>query len=138
VGKGKETDKPVEFIDLHMDRRDAPPTDEGWYALHDFRTIDWDEWTAAPAKDQSVSIEEGQDYLQDAIDVVDAEEGASVLYAVVGHKADILILHLRPSLAAVEQLERAFEQTALSRYTRQVDSFVSVTEVSGYTSQEYV
>lgn len=120
-----------------MDRREAPPTDEGWYALHDFRTIEWDEWTAASERDQSASIEEGKEYFEDAIDVVDAEEGASVMYAVVGHKADILLVHLRPSLSDLERLEREFEQTALSRFTRQTDSFVSVTEVSGYTSQEY-
>lgn len=120
-----------------MDRREAPPTDEGWYALHDFRTIAWEEWTAASEREQSVSIEEGQQFLRDAIDVVDADEGASVTYAIVGHKADLLILHLRPSLSALEQLEREFEQSALSRFTNQIDSYVSVTEVSGYASQEY-
>ncbi len=120
-----------------MDRREAPPTDEGWYALHDFRTIEWDDWTEASEREQSVSIDEGKEYLRDVIAVADAEEGASVAYAIIGHKADILIIHLRPSLASLEQLEREFEQTAFSRFTNQIDSFVSVTEVSGYTSQEY-
>lgn len=120
-----------------MERREAPPTEEGWYALHDFRSIRWDEWTAASEREQSSSITDGRAYLADASEVVDAEAGASVLYAVLGHKADILLIHLRPSLAALEQLERAFEQTGLSRFTEQVHSYVSVTEVSGYTSQEF-
>jgi chlorite dismutase len=47
-----------------MDRREPPQTEEGWYALHDFRTIDWDGWRAAPDHERERAIEEGIEYLQ--------------------------------------------------------------------------
>ena len=25
---------------------EVPETDEGWYSLHDFRSIEWDDWRA--------------------------------------------------------------------------------------------
>jgi len=29
---------------------EAPQTEEGWFALHDFRSIDWDAWRDAPSE----------------------------------------------------------------------------------------
>jgi len=113
---------------------DVPQTDEGWYVLHDFRTIDWDEWRATPEGDRQRAISEGVDYLSDHESV---DEGASAVFSILGHKADLLILHLRPTLDEISQAERQFEQTALAGVTDQSTSYVSVTEVSGYVSDAY-
>ena len=118
-----------------MERRTPPPTEEGWYALHDFRTVDWDAWRDAPARERERAIEEGRRFFESATAVEDADEGASVLYAIPGHKADFLVIHLRPTLADVETLERRFERTALAGYTEQPTSYVSVTEASGYSER---
>ncbi|ELZ01610.1 chlorite dismutase [Natrialba chahannaoensis JCM 10990] len=120
-----------------MERRQPPQTDEGWYVLHDFRSIDWGAWRDAPERHRSRALEEGIDYLSAASDVADADAGDSAVFSVLGHKADLLILHLRPTLAALDTLERRFEQTALAEFTERADSYLSVTEVSGYMSQEY-
>jgi chlorite dismutase/heme-degrading monooxygenase HmoA len=114
------------------ERREAPPTEEGWFALHDFRAVDWDAWRDAPERERAAAVEEGRSFLADALD---PEEGASALYTVTGHKADLLVVHLRPTLADVETLERQFERTALGGLTDQTTSFVSVTEASGYSEQ---
>ncbi|MFB6172276.1 MAG: heme-binding protein [Haloarculaceae archaeon] len=119
-----------------MDARRPPATEEGWYALHDFRTIDWDAWREAPERERERAIEEGVAYLEEATALADAAEGGSALFAITGHKADLMILHLRPTLAAVERLERRFEGTALSGFTEQPSSYVSVTEVSGYMHED--
>jgi len=123
-----------------MDRREPPQTAEGWYALHDLRTVDWAAWSDAPERERERAIEEATEFLQDATAVADAPEGDSALYAVTGHKADLLVVHLRPSHAAVERLERRFERTEFARFTDQTDSFVSVTEASGYSerAREYL
>ena len=120
-----------------MERRQPPQTEEGWYVLHDFRSIDWDAWREAPERRRSQAIDEGIDYLAAAERVDDAEEGDSATFSVLGHKADLLILHLRPTLADLDALERAFEHTALAEFTERADSYLSVTEVSGYMSQDY-
>ncbi|WP_293029789.1 heme-binding protein [Natronococcus sp.] len=120
-----------------MERRRPPQTEEGWYVLHDFRSIDWDAWRDAPERHRSSALEEGVDYLSAAEDAVDAEEGESATFAMLGHKADLLVLHLRPTLSDIDALERGFEQTALAEYTERADSYLSVTEVSGYMSEEF-
>ncbi|WP_265109072.1 heme-binding protein [Halosolutus halophilus] len=120
-----------------MDRRQPPQTEEGWYVLHDFRSIDWDAWRAAPERERTRAIEEGIDYLASREAVADAEEGESATFSVLGHKADLLFLHLRPSLGDLDAIERQFEGTALAEFTERADSYLSVTEVSGYMSQEF-
>jgi chlorite dismutase/heme-degrading monooxygenase HmoA len=120
-----------------MGRREPPQTEEGWYVLHDFRTIDWDGWRDAPERERKRAIEEGIDYLTARESVVDAEAGDSAVFSVLGHGADLLLIHLRPSMAHLDTAERRFEQTAFAGFTGQTDSYLSVTEVSGYMSREY-
>ncbi len=116
---------------------EAPPTDEGWFVLHDFRTVDWDAWRDAPERERRRAVEEGVAYLSSHEAVDDAEEGASAVFSVLGHKADLLVMHLRPSLDALSRAERQLETTALAGFTDQATSYVSVTEVSGYVSDDY-
>jgi chlorite dismutase/heme-degrading monooxygenase HmoA len=117
--------------------REPPQTDEGWYALHDFRRIDWAAWRDAPERERDRAVEEGIEYLDSHEAVDDAEDGASAVFAMVGHKADLLIVHLRPTLDALSTAERRFDRTTLGAFTEQSTSYVSVTEVSGYVSDAY-
>ncbi|WP_115863457.1 heme-binding protein [Halorussus litoreus] len=116
--------------------REPPATNEGWYALHDFRTVDWDAWRAAPERVRERALDEGVSFLRDRVDVTDAEEGSSAVFTIMGHKADLLVLHFRPTMADLDTAERAFEDTAFAEYTDQSNSYVSVTEVGGYTNEE--
>ncbi|MFP4626386.1 MAG: heme-binding protein [Natronomonas sp.] len=118
---------------MDHERRDAPATEEGWYALHDFRRIDWDAWGNAPERERERAIEEGLEYLKRHHAVEDAESGSTTAFSIVGHKADFMLLHLRPSLEHLDRAERRFESTALGAFTEQPTSYVSVTEASGYT-----
>ena len=115
---------------------EAPPTDEGWFVLHDFRTVDWDAWREAPDRERDRAIEDGTEYLSRHEAVADADEGDSGVFSVLGHKADLLILHFRPTLDDLSRAERRFERTALASFTDQTTSYVSVTEVSGYSTPE--
>ncbi|SDJ43162.1 chlorite dismutase [Halovenus aranensis] len=115
--------------------RDPPPTDEGWYALHDFRTIDWDAWRDTPQHERERILDEATDHFESTMAVEDAEDGATAIYSMLGHKADFLVLHLRPSTAHIGALERGFENTAFAEYTERETSFVSVTEASGYSER---
>jgi len=113
---------------------DPPPTDEGWFVLHDFRTIDWPAWQSTPERGRSEAIEAATEYLES---VADGREGDTAVFTITGHEADLLILHLRPTLDAIEQAERQLNGTPFARFADRSTSFVSVTEVGGYTSQDY-
>ena len=118
-----------------MVRREPPQTEEGWYALHDLRTIEWAAWRDAPRRVRERVVAEATEFLQSATAVEDAEAGDSAVFAVTGHKADLLVVHLRPTHEAVELLERRFDRTELAQFTEQTESYVSVTEASGYTER---
>ncbi|SDR39336.1 heme-binding protein [Natronobacterium texcoconense] len=120
-----------------MERRTPPRTKEGWYILHDFRTVDWDAWRDAPDHVRERALEEGKEFLADCEHVADAEEGDSATFAMLGHETDLLFMHIRPTMADVEQLGRQFDQTAFAEFTERADSYVSVAEVSDYVTDAY-
>lgn len=111
---------------------EVPGTLEGWYALHDFRQFDWAAWKQVDAQEQQAILAEAAEYLSAAEQVKDAPEGASAAYAIVGHKADLMLLHLRPTVDQLGALERSFNQTRLADFTTRVYSYLSVTELSLY------
>jgi len=116
---------------------EAPQTAEGWFVLHDFRTVDWDAWRDAPERRREAALAEGVDYLERYERVEDADDGDSAVFSILGHKADLLVMHLRPTLEGLDVAERQFERTAFAEFTDRTTSYVSVTEVSGYVSQAY-
>ncbi|MEZ3114525.1 heme-binding protein [Halobaculum sp. MBLA0147] len=116
---------------------EVPPTEEGWFALHDFRTIDWDAWREAPERRRRRAVEEGVAHFERHEQVADATEGDSAVFTILGDDADLLILHFRPTLDALNAAERRFESTAFAAFTERSDSYVSVSEVSGYVSDDY-
>ncbi|MEW8978852.1 MAG: hydrogen peroxide-dependent heme synthase [Symbiobacterium sp.] len=111
---------------------EVPGTIEGWYALHDFRRIDWAAWNRLSPGQREEVIAEAQAFFTAAEQVSDAPEGSSATYAIIGHKADLLFLHLRPSLEELQALERRFNRTQLGGLTTQPYSYFSVTELSLY------
>ncbi len=114
---------------------EAPETLEGWYVLHDFRRLDWPRWKALPESTRAEIVEEAVAFLQECAATSDAEEGSSGIYSVLGHKADLLLLHLRPTLEHLNHLENAFARTRLADYTTGAYSYVSVTELGLYEIQ---
>lgn len=111
---------------------EVPGTLEGWYALHDFRRIDWVRFKGLGKSDQEDILEEATRFLAQAEMVTDAPEGTSALYTIVGHKGDLMFLHLRPTVDHLGALERAFASTRLADFTTQTYSYLSVTELSLY------
>jgi hydrogen peroxide-dependent heme synthase len=114
---------------------EAPGTLEGWYALHDFRRIDWPRWKALAVEERAAITAEAAAFLEAAEAHRDAPEGASALYSIVGHKADLMFLHLRPTIDELNALERAFARTRLADYTTEPYSYVSITELGLYEIQ---
>ncbi|AMA74608.1 MULTISPECIES: hydrogen peroxide-dependent heme synthase [Aneurinibacillus] len=114
---------------------EAVNTLEGWFALHDFRSIDWAAWKSASEEERRAALEELIAFMHKWGDVEANKQGSSTMVSVVGHKADIAFMHLRPTLEELDALEAEFNKTQFAMYTIQTYSYVSVVELSSYVSQ---
>jgi hydrogen peroxide-dependent heme synthase len=111
---------------------EVPDTLEGWYVLHDYRKIDWPQLKALPPIERSSIVEEAARFAEECEQTGDPPQGSSAVYTVVGHKADLLFLHLRPTVDDLNRLEIDFSRTRLAAYTSRSYSYLSVTELSLY------
>lgn len=111
---------------------EAVATLEGWYSLHDFRSIDWALWKQISAEERKLAVDELIEFADAWKSVEATKEGSTGLYSIVGQKADLAIWHLRPTLEELNALETAFNKTRFADFTIPTYSYVSVVELSGY------
>lgn len=95
----------------------------GWCVLHLFYRVDLARAEADP--------EAGKRAL-DAVASLEADGHQALLFAVLGHKADLGVMALGPDLARLQAFQRDFADAPVTL----VDSYVSLTELSEYTSTE--
>jgi peroxiredoxin len=114
---------------------EAAQTLDGWYALHDFRSLDWNAWNAAAPGDREAALNGLLTLVQEWEAVEERKEGSLALYAVVGQKADFMFMHLRETLEELNAIENAFNRSSFARFTKKEYSYVSVVELSNYMSQ---
>lgn len=108
---------------------------EGWYALHDFRFIDWNVWKSWTPERRKQAQRELFEAVAQYRQAESEKYGSFAWYAIVGQKADMLFLHLRENLQQLHELENTFNKTTFAEATRPAYSFVSVVELSGYTAK---
>ncbi|SFE62730.1 hydrogen peroxide-dependent heme synthase [Alteribacillus iranensis] len=111
---------------------EASQTLDGWFCLHDLRTIDWTSWKQVPSEERQSMIHEFMDMLEAWQEVEDEEKGSHALYTVVGQKADLLMMILRPTLNDLNEIENAFNKLRIADYTIPAYSYVSVVELGNY------
>ncbi|WJH32264.1 heme-dependent peroxidase [Paenibacillus sp. CC-CFT747] len=114
---------------------EAVQTLEGWYALHDFRTINWSSWKYVSDEERARSLDELRSFLEEWKAVGESKTGSTVVYSIVGQKADIVFMHLRETLEELNELETAFNKTTFAQHTIPVYSYVSVVELSSYMAK---
>ncbi|WP_308638554.1 hydrogen peroxide-dependent heme synthase [Paenibacillus silvisoli] len=114
---------------------EAAQTLEGWYALHDFRTIDWAAWKLADEGERAIALDELQSFLSEWQTVEDNKQGSTAFYSIVGQKADFMLMHLRETLEELNAIENAFNKTTFAQFTIPAHSYVSVVELSNYMAQ---
>jgi len=111
---------------------EATQTLEGWYSLHDFRTINWQAWNAATPAEREDALAELAQLVTKWEDVEQRKEGSLALYAVVGQKADIMMMHLRESLVELNAIENELNRSRIAPFLDKAYSYVSVVELSNY------
>ncbi|WP_338555047.1 hydrogen peroxide-dependent heme synthase [Paenibacillus sp. KS-LC4] len=108
---------------------------EGWYCLHDFRSVNWSAWRLSTVEEQNRMLDELNTFLKQWSDVEAAKQGSTAVYSIVGQKADFVFMHLRETLEELNEIETAFNKTAFASFTTPTYSYVSVVELSNYVNQ---
>ncbi|KXG08564.1 putative heme-dependent peroxidase [Anoxybacillus sp. P3H1B] len=111
---------------------EAAQTLEGWYCLHDFRSVDWSAWKTLTDDERQEAIYEFLSLAEKWQQTENNNEGSHAIYTVVGQKADIMFMILRPTMEELNEIETAFNKTKLAEYLVPAYSYVSVVELSNY------
>lgn len=107
----------------------APETLDGWATLHEFYRFDWPRW-------KKLSTIEQQKIAQEAVEVFSRlkkpTKGQSACFAMLGHKADLMFLHFRPTFDELGQIELELKKTDLFDFLSPTTSYVSIVELGMY------
>jgi peroxiredoxin len=112
----------------------VPLTLEGSNVLHQFFRFDWKSWRAVPAAERERIACGFVESLQHLEHEGDGTAVRTALYSQLGHKGDLILVHFRDSLEALNQIELDLAQTALYDYLDPRHSYVSVVELGLYES----
>ncbi|AQQ54329.1 hydrogen peroxide-dependent heme synthase [Planococcus lenghuensis] len=111
---------------------EAAITLDGWYVLHDFRSIDWVAWKMLDEDERRAAVEEFTAFLNKINKTDEAKTGAHALYTIVGQKADFMLMILRETMDELQEIETEFNKLTLAAFTVPTYSYVSVVELSNY------
>jgi chlorite dismutase len=107
-----------------------PETLEGWYALHQLFTIDR---TALRSLDRErlrdLRCESGESL---AALAQPSAEGWSAVVSLVGSTADVMLMHFRPTMEELGEVQQAVSRMPLMQFLRPAMYFLSVTELGLY------
>ncbi len=107
----------------------APETLEGWYALHQIFTFDAAAMRNVTASELSGMREGAVGMLRE---IVRPTEGWSAVVPLIGSGAEVMFMHLRPTLDELGVVQRRMTRESLFDVLRPAYSFLSVTETALY------
>ncbi len=114
---------------------EAVQTLDGWYALHDFRLIDWDAWKRASVDERLKALREMGAFLQEWRTAEAEKTGSTAFYSVVGQKADFVLMHLRETPEELNELETTLNKSSFAQFLIPAYSYVSIIELSSYLAK---
>ena len=112
----------------------VPLTLEGSSLLHQFFRFDWKAWRACPAGVRERIAGEATAALKKLERSSADAPVQTALFSQLGHKGDLILVHFRESLVALNQVELDLVQTELYDYMELRHSYVSVVELGLYES----
>ncbi len=108
-----------------------PLTIDGSAVLHQMFQVRWGSW-------RLLSVERRRQIAQEACEALEAmeshPEGGSAVFAQLGHKGDLMLVHFRRSFEAISEAELAVASLDLSEYLEPTHSYVSTVELGLYAS----
>jgi len=109
----------------------VPLTLEGSSVLHQMFRFRWNEWRKLSEKEKRGILNEAGSALEKLEHHVN---GQSALFSMLGHKADLMLVHFRNSFDHLKHAELQIAQLRLNDYLEQTTSYVSVVELGLYES----
>ena len=104
----------------------VPLTVEGASVLHQMMRFRWPAWRALSPESRGEILEEAAHAL--------AAWKQSAVYSLLGHKGDLLFLHLRRSFEELNQAQLELARLRLGDYLEPTTSYLSVVELGLYES----
>ncbi len=112
----------------------VPLTLEGSSLLHQFFRFDWKAWRSCAEGERARITAEAIAALKGLERTDVGSPIRSAIYSQLGHKGDLILIHFRESLEALNQVELDLAQTELYDYLELRHSYVSVVELGLYES----
>ena len=117
---------------------EAVETMEGWFSLHDLRSIDWPKWKRTSNKVRQEAIEEFIELIAKWEEVETQKKGSHVLCKALGHKADLMFMFLRPTVEQLSDIETKIEKSKLGDFLIRKHSYLSVVELGKHRAPKDV
>jgi peroxiredoxin len=112
----------------------VPLTLEGAFMLHQFFRFDWKAWRSCADGERKEIAAEGIAALKRLERDGPNEPIRTALFSQLGHKGDLVLVHFRNPLEALNQVELDLAQTKLCDFLELRHSYVSVVELGLYES----
>jgi len=112
----------------------VPLTLEGSSVLHQFFRFDWKSWRGFAPSERNEMVTAFTAALKKLERASADAPVRTALYSQLGHKGDLMLIHFRESLEALNQVELDLAQTRLYDFLEQRHSYVSVVELGLYES----
>jgi hydrogen peroxide-dependent heme synthase len=115
--------------ELHSKQPPVPLTLEGSYILHQMFRFRRPAWKALDASARNAAVEQAQSALAA---MEQSKEEPSALFSLLGHKGDLLLIHFRRTLEALNAAEIAAANLDLAEFLEPTTSYLSVVELGMY------
>jgi len=111
---------------------EVPLTVEGASVLHQMMRFRWPAWRALAAEARAAILAEATQ----ALDTMEKPAGGrqSAVFSLLGHKGDLMFVHLRHSFEELNQAQLQLARLQLSDYLEPASSYLSIVELGLYES----
>jgi peroxiredoxin len=124
-----KTDRPSEAPKTLADVPAAPLTLEGFSILHQMFRLRRAQWRAHLESQRRQIVDQAVKALDE---MGSREDGQTAIFAGLGHKGDLFLVHFRRSFDELSEAQIAIGKLALSDYLEPTTSYVSVIEIGLY------
>jgi peroxiredoxin len=123
---------PVEIALPEVPMPEVPLTVEGASVLHQMMRFRWTAWRALSADTRSAILAEATQ----ALALLEKPDNGrqSAVFSMLGHKGDLMFVHLRRSFEELSHAQLQLARLALSDYLEPTSSYLSIIELGLYES----
>ena len=117
--------------EAHSNMHDPSVTEtlDGWSVLHQMFRVRWDVWRELPEAERRAHASEAVRALGE---MYRGEGGATATTTLLGHKADLMLIHFRKGFEDLQAAELRIARLGFARFLEPTTSYVSVVELGMY------